>query len=269
MTSIFAPIIDTQLARLQLTTARDLACLLHARIVASCVEVRELGAIAGDRLGANAVAETSLVNPEAYQAAEELLADFQADTASPSIVWRSDGHDSILNIGWAGRCYDITVLPQPTGPSYQQIFHAISLSLQESGRPVLVACGRQPDLRIEHAAVCWNGTLEASRAVAHSLPLLPLAKAVTIVVVPQETNTGPSAEALAETLSGHATSVNVTQVDRGSHGVADAIIDVCSSLEADLIVRGAFTRGAFLQRIIGGPTRDLLERSQIPLFLAS
>ena len=120
------------------------------------------------------------------------------------------------------------------------------------------------------AMVCWNGSLEASRAVRAAVPLLARASSVTLVQVSESRTRG---EAMLPTLSGaryldnHGISTEILEIDRDGGKVSTALKNAAKARGAGLIVMGAYGVPRVLETIFGGVTREMLVAPEIPVLL--
>lgn len=118
----------------------------------------------------------------------------------------------------------------------------------------------------------WNATREARRAVADALPLLKRTSFVWILVVDAEENgrhgEEPGAD-IAHHLSRHGVEVMVVQLGSNRSSVAEVVLDFASSVEADLVVIGAFSRSRMVEAVFGGVTRHLVDHAPVPLLIAN
>jgi nucleotide-binding universal stress UspA family protein len=134
----------------------------------------------------------------------------------------------------------------------------------ECGIPVL-RVGRQPHADLANVVVGWKDTAQARRAVHDALPILARARSVVVAGVGDEVATR-RLEAVSAHLCRHSVKA------RAWH-MADTAGDVCSSLleladreGAQLVVSGAFSRGPWAQRVLGGVTSSMLGRAEISWF---
>jgi nucleotide-binding universal stress UspA family protein len=139
-------------------------------------------------------------------------------------------------------------------------------------RPVLVVPPGYADQAIASTIVAgWDGSTQALRALAAALPLLQRADGVRLVLV----NPGrmsdlhgeqPGAD-MALYLARHGVRVDV--VLEHTHATAgEALIAVAQAAGAGLIVAGAYGHSRYREWVLGGVTRELLERAPVPLLLA-
>ncbi|MCG6162427.1 universal stress protein, partial [Leptospira bandrabouensis] len=61
---------------------------------------------------------------------------------------------------------------------------------------------------------------------------------------------------------------HVRQVPRDSETLGDQLVTEAHQLGADLLVMGAYRHNQFIEWLLGGTTRHVLARFDLPLFLA-
>jgi nucleotide-binding universal stress UspA family protein len=139
-------------------------------------------------------------------------------------------------------------------------------------RPVLVV---PPAYRNEPipgtAVVGWDGSLQAIHAIAAALPLLRRAGSVKLALVnPDELSElhgeQPGAD-MALYLARHDIRVDVV-LERTGSTAGDALMALARDCGAGLMVMGAYGHSRYREWILGGVTRELLERAQVPLLIA-
>lgn len=169
---------------------------------------------------------------------------------------------------------DLTVIRRAGEDSLTSVeSQAIDGALFDSGRPVLfVPLGAGPKTLGKNVVIAWNSRPQASEAVSDALPILKDADKVTLLVVdpvsgPDDHGEEPGAD-MALVLARHQVKVDVLSTESEGRPVSDVIRDEAAGLGADLIVMGAYGHSRMRQNILGGTTRDMLEHSSIPLFLA-
>lgn len=141
------------------------------------------------------------------------------------------------------------------------------------GRPVLlVPEGWQGSLPPQRVSCAWKASKEAARAIHDALPVLRAAESVDVVVVdPARSDPGegdrPGAE-LARHLARHGVRAELHGIPRTGGTVGDALIQHARESGADLIVAGGFSHSRLREQVLGGVTRDLEERSPIPVLFS-
>ena len=119
--------------------------------------------------------------------------------------------------------------------------------------------------------VAWDESREAARALADALPLLQLAEQVEVVHWnPTHAESHGLDERLIELrqwlfLQGVRSEV---RVEHTRIGIAETLLSRAADLDAGLIVMGAYSRGPWAERVLGGVTRKLLASMTVPVLLS-
>jgi len=117
------------------------------------------------------------------------------------------------------------------------------------------------------ALVAWDGSKEAIKALEAAIPLLRLARTVTVVEIREDSVEEPAEEAAAY-LSRHGIKPVVVRRSRGVLPVADALYAEARAEGADYVVMGGFGHGRLVEALFGGVSRSMLTESAIPTFMA-
>ncbi len=139
-------------------------------------------------------------------------------------------------------------------------------------RPVLVVPPDGADQPLPGTAVVgWDGSMQAIAAIGAALPLLVRADSVRLVLVNPNSlqdlhGEQPGAD-MALYLARHGARVDVV-VERTHGTVGTALLGLARDCGAGLIVTGAYGHSRYREWMVGGATRELLERSRVPLLLA-
>jgi nucleotide-binding universal stress UspA family protein len=186
--------------------------------------------------------------------------------------WLGNGAGGVAEVCRLARYANLTVVgPRPADGdeelSGDDLLHDLVLT---SGRPVLVVPDAPPPGPIgRRVLIAWNGTREASRAVADALPLLRKAEQVTVVAVQathdhSETGIGEVCRHLLRNrIPAEAKVLHSDGHDAGSLLLARAAEEKC-----DLVVMGAYGRSRMREVILGGATRHVLRHTAIPVLMA-
>lgn len=166
-----------------------------------------------------------------------------------------------------GRLFDLIVLPRgvaeegPSGPT-------LEAALFETGRPVLVA-GNEPFAAVpERIAVAWNGSREAARAVTVALPLLKVAKQVTILTGEGKNDPHVAhASALARYLTYHGIEAQTWGFLPSDWPVAQSLVAEAKKAGCSLLVMGAYGHSRLRELVLGGATRAALKDSDMALLM--
>lgn len=116
------------------------------------------------------------------------------------------------------------------------------------------------------ALVAWDGGHESANALRAALPLLAMAGSVHLLTVREKDGTFPASDAACY-LSRHGIHAEVHEKER--NGSIGFTIEECArEVGARLIVMGLFGHSRLRELLMGGVSREMLDRSQIPLLLA-
>ena len=178
--------------------------------------------------------------------------------------WRSDLADPLTYLARQARAADVVVVGRWGAPDPERGLLGVLPGpfVVESGCPVLVAPPSIEAFRIGRVVVAWKDTLEARRAVLHSLPFLERSDQVLIVAVGEETDT-ESLDDVAAYLSRHGLAVTTHRQGSDDAGAGEAILRFVAREEADLLVMGAYGHSRLREWLFGGVTRDVLRNTPI------
>lgn len=118
-----------------------------------------------------------------------------------------------------------------------------------------------------HALVAWDGSKAAEEALQAAVPLLTLAKRVTLVEIDDGSLKAPATEA-AKYLSRHGIEPVVHHVPTSFERTSDTLLAEIARTHAAYLVMGGYGHSRALQAVFGGVTRRMLSESPVPLLLA-
>ncbi|MGF1551815.1 MAG: universal stress protein [Paracoccaceae bacterium] len=118
------------------------------------------------------------------------------------------------------------------------------------------------------AVIGWDASREALRAVRRALPLLRRAASVEIAMIEPARDTDAPGEDLATMLSRHDVAVEIAALPTPSGTIAEALAQRALETGAELLVLGAYGHSRFREAVIGGVTRDTLERTRVAVLMA-
>jgi len=144
------------------------------------------------------------------------------------------------------------------------VLEEIVLSLRA---PVLAVPAGEPMLVFDGPVlVAWDGGHESANALRAALPLLEIAGAVHLLTVREKDGSFPASDAACY-LSRHGIHAETHERDRNG-SIAFAIEECAREVGAGLIVMGLFGHSRLREMLMGGVSREMLDRSKIPLLLA-
>lgn len=144
------------------------------------------------------------------------------------------------------------------------------LTVFGSGRPALLVPEGAAEPSFERVMIAWDGSRAAARAVADARDFLDRAQAITVVSVTDEKPVadGRPAARLAEYLQRGGRQVTVEEIRGGDRPIAAVLQDHARNCRAGLMVMGAFGHSRFREFILGGATRGVLRKLELPVLLS-
>ena len=191
------------------------------------------------------------------------------------VEWRClDGVSSTI-VPQHARFADLCVLSQDISAVASDTGYTFSEQLLfVTGRPVVfIPAHGSFDTLGRHILVAWNSSRPSTRAVNDALPLIERAEQVTLLAVnPSEFAERYGAlppEQMVEHLRRHGAAVEGVWLDKvPPASIADAVQAEAHKVGADLIVAGAFGHPRLWEKMMGGVTRDLLARMNLPVLMS-
>lgn len=227
--------------------------------------------------GANALILQETLS-RANAEAEEVLDYAKAFLSKSGTRWSAEnGVAQIADLGrhvaHRARFSDLVILPQPYGEDRgAEAEPIVEAAMFEGHAPVLIVPDKaQPFSRPGTILIGWNESVEAMRAIRRALPFLKQADLVRIVVIdpprhgPDRSDPGGM---LSQMLARHGVRCEIDVLSKTMTRVSDILNRHASDTEANMIVMGAYGHSRFREAILGGATRNMLEQSSVPVFLA-
>jgi nucleotide-binding universal stress UspA family protein len=187
----------------------------------------------------------------------------------PTICWREMVGREDEVTAHCGRLADLTVIPRPTSESSLGLSMVLNAAVFESGSPVMVIPPKLPDSLGKRIAIFWNGSAEASRAVASAMMLIEKADKVGVFTVGTDRTPAEGGGELRDFLLWHGVAAELKLLEREPDKVpAATLLAGTDAYGADLMVMGAYTRGRFRQLILGGVTQHVLNHATLPVLMS-
>lgn len=184
-----------------------------------------------------------------------------------SAVWRDETGYAPTLVSRRARFFDLVVLGRSERVVDQPHTDVVEQTLVNSGRPVLLAPTKMPKDVGDVVAVGWNGSAEATRAVAAALPLLVAASSVSIITIGEKHQ--ESATSLIEYLGWHDVAAKHRHVPAASGvGLGQQLLSAAHDGNADLLVMGGYGHVPWHEFLFGGATREVVGTSLLPLLLS-
>jgi nucleotide-binding universal stress UspA family protein len=174
-------------------------------------------------------------------------------------------------IALQARYCDLVVVGQSGAGAAGQRDDLPEYLLLASARPVLVLPhAGHPAALDGHAVVAWDGSVEATRAVAGALPLLRAASATTVVACGDASGRPGEDDPctrLAAWLGRHGIDAR-TGHPPAVGDVGEALLSAATRLGAGLLVMGGYGHAHYRELLLGGVTATVLRTMTLPVLLA-
>ncbi|EEE38004.1 universal stress protein family protein [Rhodobacteraceae bacterium KLH11] len=210
--------------------------------------------------------------------ADEVLACAKEYLGKSGIRWSAEnGVTQIADLGRhvarRARFSDLVILPRPYGKDRDaEAEPIVEAAMFEGHAPVLVVPDdARPIAAPKTIMIGWNESVEAIRAIRCALPFLKRAELARIVVIDPPRH-GPDRSdpggLLAQMLARHGVKCEIDVLSKTMSRVSDVLNRHVADTDTDMIVMGAYGHSRFREAILGGATRNMLEQSEVPVFLA-
>ncbi|AXS39374.1 universal stress protein [Breoghania sp. L-A4] len=213
---------------------------------------------------------------QAMEAASSALETFKESAKRAGVHWEARTAN-IVSGGAAdpfiaqARISDLIIMGQDDGKVSEPMREMlIEAAMFESGVPVmLVPYIGTPSFSTDHVMIAWDGSRTAMRAVHAALPVLKLAKKVSVVIVDKgQARAGEPGADLATYLSRHGLQVTIETISRPQTKVADALLNFISDNAVNLVVMGGYGHSRMREFVLGGVTRSMLTSMTVPVLMA-
>ena len=176
-------------------------------------------------------------------------------------------------VGLRARFSDLVIQSRPYGRNSLPTQEAVVESTLFEGKSALLVVpetGLKSDFG-KRIVVAWNQSNEALATVRRALPLLREADHVCIVIVnppPHSPERSDPGGLLTQMLARHGVRAEVAVLAKTLPRVSDVLMRHMSDIDAGLLVMGAYGHSRLREAILGGATRNVLENTEWPVFLA-
>lgn len=275
ITSILYPVLANEVG----VAGLDLACELARQHDARLVAVVCSNSISPYMMPANfyPFAIYDALGASARENDERLLAELRARLEKADVLHEVRAQDSLLMTpseaaATQARYSDLVVFGRVPGADANFERACFADLLLQSGRPVLMVPAANAASLEGEAMIAWKPTLEASRAVHDSLPLLKRLNLVQVVCIePQvgDTRHGevPGAD-IATHLVGHGLRVEVVVRAREGLSTGEALVRHSRERGVGLLVAGGYGHRRGVERLFGGVTRTLFDLAVRPVLFS-
>lgn len=142
-----------------------------------------------------------------------------------------------------------------------------------AGKPIIIV-PKDHDVRpfTGTAAVAWDGSRSASRALTDAMQILETKERLDVLVVDAD-GTGeptgmPEGFSVVAHLQRHGIDAQQVLLRGRRDHVGDTLLDYCGKHQPDVLVMGAYGRGKFGGMLFGGVTQHVLRNMNVPVLLS-
>ncbi|CUH83548.1 universal stress protein [Thalassovita mediterranea] len=214
----------------------------------------------------------------AHDEVKALTEEAERRLHTQDILWGLDNGVTQLadmgrHIGNRARFSDLGIAARPYGEGMGiELEGIVEAMLFDGGIPVMVIpTEAKPIVTPKVITLAWNESPEALAATRAALPILQEADRVRVAVIdppqhgPERSDPGGR---LSQFLARHGVRAEIDVLSKTMPRVADVILRHVADGASDLVVMGAYGHSRFREAILGGATRDMLELSPVPVFMA-
>jgi nucleotide-binding universal stress UspA family protein len=199
-----------------------------------------------------------------YCAKHDLAVGESLNDAGVRAVWHDETGSVSEVLMRHGRLSDVIAAARPARMRGRLLRSPLGERMESvllrAGRPVLMVPPRWTAHKVERAAFAWNESLEATRALAMTMPWLTQMDEVSVIVSRKRE---PVVSHLLEYLSLHGVRPKVRFLPDRTRSVAQAILECCSNNSVEMLVVGGFSHARSRELVFGGVTRYLLENANV------
>ncbi|MGF1543999.1 MAG: hypothetical protein ACFB00_05805 [Parvularculaceae bacterium] len=196
--------------------------------------------------------------------AEQLRAAATQSVGAHDYEWKEIDDFEEDAYGPMARAADLVVAPAPAQCGREDAARLLENLLVSCGRPVCIAPSGAEPKAIQSYLIGWNGSVEATRAIAAAHPLLTAAKKVLVVSVGEIDGSAPRAEDIAESLTRSGVAADGKTVQKNG-SVTDTLTSEAAAAGLDALLLGAYSHSRLMERVLGGVTRRLVKDPSMPI----
>ncbi|MBW4709341.1 universal stress protein [Roseobacter sp. YSTF-M11] len=227
-------------------------------------------------VGANAVIMQAAIE-EAYTKAEVVKDDVSSWLESSKLRWNaSNAVATLADVGRplarGARFADLCVVALPyRDESCAEDTMILETMLFDAACPTVVVPDAAVQARPESVVIGWNESAEALRAVRAAMPILAAATEVHIAIIDPPEHAADRSDpggALAVMLSRHGVHCDIQVMSRGGAKISERLQRHVTETNSQMLVMGGYGHSRFREAVLGGATREMLEHSKVPVFMA-
>ncbi|WP_350333146.1 universal stress protein [Coralliovum pocilloporae] len=179
-------------------------------------------------------------------------------------TWVEEQGRQVEVIRHHGRLADLIAVAQPDRDRNLGT-NTLKAALFHTGTPVMMCPQAEtpPKDLGRHVAIGWNGSMEASRAVAMTIGLITMADKVTIFAGQNQIG-GASADDLLKYLALRNIEAEIVPFSP-KRNAGRALLDECGNHGVDLLIMGAYGDSHERETLFGGNTQAVVDKAKMPV----
>lgn len=165
------------------------------------------------------------------------------------------------------RTFDCSLLmPMASSDDQATVAEAV---LFGSGGPAWLFPMGEVTSHLASAAIAWDGSRAAARAVRDALPILSVVKHVTILCATDDKPVEPTTVgAVQDFLRHHEITAEAHLFNRSERAIGEALQQAALDRGAGLLVMGAYGHSRIREFVLGGATRTVLADRRMPILMS-
>ncbi len=181
--------------------------------------------------------------------------------------WCQETGDLLQCLYTYSRVADVSIIRQE-GSDIYDVFDVQNNFIIGGGLPVIAIPDTEvTDHKFGNILVAWDGGRECAKATHDALPFLKMATNVTVVTISEKEKANLPEADICRYLSRHGVNAEALTLSEAV-SVERRILDTAESMEADMIVAGAWSHVRMSEIVFGGVTKELLSNQKRPVLLA-
>jgi len=143
--------------------------------------------------------------------------------------------------------------------------NTLKAALFNTGRPVMMCPQSEssPSALCDTVAIAWNGSIEASRAVASTTAVLEQTREVVVLSTGDEAR-GADSVSLLDYLKVRGINARVERFE-ASRKIGQDLLSLCETHGIDTLIMGAYSSSHESETIFGGTTQYIVDHSELPV----
>ncbi len=185
--------------------------------------------------------------------------------AGGQAIWRELTGNAEHVFPIIGPMSDMIVVSRPRNQGSARARAFQMAALMQTGTPVLMLPSRKPASVGKRVLICWNQSVEAAAAVKASVSVLCQAESVQIVAAGKEDGVGAKSRHLQQYLRHWG--IDAECISTLGRDVQAEVMSTYVEQECDLLLMGAYSRPRWRERVFGGLTDYVMNKSSIPALM--